>query len=426
MEAAHVPNILKREKPSAQADWLKWIAIAGMFALSYVVFYAIALRGGSDLSIHATWAAEGDFLHPRTFLHHGAHPLWHGLVALVMLTGIPVKVSAALVTAILKAMELWLMHRLLSAYLNERVRPAFITLAAVCSAMVTSLWIPWVNPTVYVGIGSPNTWHSPTQMAAMVMMLLCVPYTAHCYAEFERLLPVHGPQTRLPWKKAVTLGALLLISLLAKPTFMQAFLPAAGLFFLVQWIRHSQNSRFFWQIILVVLPAVLFMIVQYLYYFGIIVPWQGSMALELSWEKLGQVALSTVLIQAFPIFVMAACTRRADWKNPLFALTALLDGIGILEYLILGETGRRAADGNFGWGMMGGALMLWVVALICFINNCLAIQKNHGKSVSKDTPPHDDQRLARGKALVGAALLAWHFGSGIYYIVYLLTTTNPL
>ena len=404
-------NILKKAPERPKPSALNWVVYIGMFALSLTIFYALALRGGSDLSIHATWAAEGNFLQPRTFLRHGAHPLWHGLVAAVMLVGIPVKWAAALVTAVLKVAELWLIRRLISFFLQGKMKESTITWAAVCCAMVMSLCVPWINPTVYYGIGSPNTWHSPTQLIAMVMMLLCVPYAAHCYAEFERLAPLHGAQTLLPWKKAAALGSLLFLSLLAKPTFMQAFLPAAGIFLLAQWWRHPQNSRFFGQIILAVLPAVLFMVVQYMYYFGIIVPSQGSMALEVSLQKVLQTLVATLLIQAFPLYVLLTCTKPRDFKSPLLSLTLLLDAVGVLEFLLLGETGRRAADGNFGWGMMGGALMLWIVAMILFLRSFTAArQAGKGKL-----------RHAGGFALLG-----WHLASGLFYIVYLLAVPANL
>ena len=69
---------------------------------------------------------------------------------------------------------------------------------------------------------------------------------------------------------------------------MQTFLPAACLFYLVQWIRRPKATPFVVQTLLWVLPAVALMILQYLYYFGIIVPYQGGMVLEMSWSKAGQ------------------------------------------------------------------------------------------------------------------------------------------
>jgi len=240
---------------------------------------------------------------------------------------------------------------------------------------------------------------------AQVFMLICVPYTAWCYDCFTHRLIVHGEETRLPWSQAITLGALVFLSLLAKPTFMQAFLPAACLFFLWQWIRHPRNSRFFVQIIVCVLPAVLFMIFQFLYYFGIIVPWQASMVVEASGNKLLDTLIRVALIMGFPIYTLFAC--RDQKADTCFVLTLVFNAVAILEFLILGENGRRSADGNFGWGMMGAALMLWVVCLIRFLK---------AAGWKKPSKRH----------LIGWILLAWHLLSGIYYVIYLFVTGAAL
>lgn len=400
------PNVLRRQR--APFDPLKWAALALLFALSYALFYALALRPASDISIHATWAAEGDFSDLTSFVHHGAHPMWHVLVALLLAAGLPLAHAAALVTALCKAAEVWLIHRLMRLYLGGRLRPAALTGLALTCGLVSSLLVPGYNPTVYLGVGTPNTWHSCTQMIAMVWMLLCVPYAAHCYDGFERRLPAEGPRAKLAWREPVLLGAMLLLSLLAKPTFMQAFLPAACLFFLYQWVRHPANSRFFGQIIVCVLPAVLFMILQYMYYFGIIVPSQGDMVLEISLDKLRRVTVNTLLIQAFPIFVLL-CFRGG--RDTLFTLTAIFDAVGVLEFLILGENGRRAADGNFGWGMMGAALMMWVMALIRFFQSGAGIR---------------EQGRLSPRRMAGWGLLLWHLASGVYYIGYLFLTEGVL
>lgn len=403
----HTPNPLIRSRERISP--LKALVLVLVFIVSCALFYQLAQRPSSDLSIHATWAGEGDFLAPRTFVRHGAHPLWHALVAFVMLFGVPLEWAASVVTALIKTAEIWLMQRLFSQHLS--VSQSRSTALGLVCGFVSCLWLPFYNPTVYLGVGTPNTWHSPTQLIAMLFMLVCVPYTAHCYDTFEKLEKEKGPEALLPWRKPIVLGALLLLSLVAKPTFMQAFLPAACLYFLYQWIRHPKNSRFFWQIIVCVLPSVLFMIVQYMYYFGIIVPSQGNMVLELSVAKFLRVIISTVLIQAFPIYVLI--TRRRDGeRGSFFRLTLLFDIVGIVEFLILGEDGRRAADGNFGWGMMGAALMMWVVTMIHFF-----------RGLSCDRA--QNRRLPRTR-IIGLALLTWHLLSGLYYIVYLFTTTNPL
>lgn len=388
---------------------LEALMLAAVFALSWALFYRLALRPASDISIHATWAAEGNFTDPSSFLHHGAHPMWHVLVALVLLTGLPLAHAAALVTALCKVAEVWMIRRLMGSVLPER-SPAVLMGLALCCATVSSLVTPW-NPTVYLGVGTPNTWHSPTQLIAMVWMLLCVPLTAHCYDRFEAGLPAEGPRANIGWGEGALLGMLLLLSLTAKPTFMQAFLPAACLFFLVKWIQHPQNSRFFLRVIVCVLPSVLFMILQYMYYFGIIVPSQGDMVLEISLDKLGRVALSTLLIQAFPLYVLIFFWRDGK-RDTLFWLTLVMDVVGVAEYLLLGENGRRAADGNFGWGMMGAALMLWVVMMARFFAAGRGLREPDGR--------------VSVRRVGGLTLLGWHLVSGVYYVIYLFLTDGVL
>lgn len=81
---------------------LEALALAAVFFLSFALFYRLTLRPSSDISIHATWAAEGNFADLTSFLHHGAHPMWHVLVALVLRLGVPLAHAAALVTAACK------------------------------------------------------------------------------------------------------------------------------------------------------------------------------------------------------------------------------------------------------------------------------------------------------------------------------------
>lgn len=424
MENPIAPNLLEPQTLE-RGHLLKWMAYVLMFMLSLLVFYQMALRPASDISIHATWAAEGDFRNPRTFLRHGAHPLWHVLVALVMLAGVPTMLAAALVSAFLKVAELALIRRLFHAYLKDSFAANTMTIVACICILVMALWVPEVNPNVYLGIGSPNTWHSPTQLIAMVMMLLGVSYTAYCYTLFERRLLVEGDRAQLPWRNIFLLGGILLLSLLAKPTFMQAFLPAACVYFGIQWMRHRGSSRFFVRMMLAALPSALFMVLQYLFYFsGVLVPAQGGVTILLTGEKVVRVLLATILIQAFPLYVLGSCTSRHTWKDPLMTLALLMDVVGIAEYLLLGETGRRASDGNFGWGMMGGALMLWVAMLIVFFQN-IAAHRVAVQSVAEDKKVTGKKGLSLRHG-IGFILLAWHLLSGIYYLFYLLSSDRAL
>ncbi len=406
-------------------EWTQWLATALMFALAYAVFYALVQRPSSDISIHAAWASEGNFTDPSSFVHHAAHPLWHALVAAVMLTGVPLNAAAALVTALAKAAETWLLVELSARLMGARGWRA--TLCGLMTSVVTAVAVPGINPGVYLGAGSPNTWHSPTQVLTMVFMLLCVPLTADIAESFHRRLPEEGAKTNVPKRDALLLSVLLVVSLLAKPTFMQAFLPAAGLYFLILLIRKPKNAAFFWRMVAVAAPSIVVMFLQYLYYFKIYSVTQGSMIVLVTWGKTGEVALKVFLTQAFPIFVLFTCTERETFRKPLYQLTLLMDAAGVLELLLFSEAGRRASDGNFGWAMMGAALMLWALTLPLFMKK---LQKWFAvrRAATRGQPylEGDNPRAEAVRRGIGAALLLWHLASGVYYIVYLMTTTNAL
>ena len=174
------------------------MAVAVMMVVGYAVFFALAQRPASDISIHASWASEGDFTNLRSFFHHGAHPLWHMMVAAVLLTGLPLTQSAALVTTLCKGAEVWLLVTLSAQIIGRKG-----WLAAFCgmlTATVSALLINTINPQVYWGIGSPNPWHSPTQMTVMVLMLICVPLTARYVEDFQRQLPELGVKANISWR----------------------------------------------------------------------------------------------------------------------------------------------------------------------------------------------------------------------------------
>ncbi len=404
--------------------WSQWLVTALALGGSFLLFYALVQRPASDLSIHAAWASEGNFADPTSFVHHAAHPLWHMMVAALMLLGPSLNVSAALITALWKAAEVWLMIELASRLTGER--GWLVALCGLVGGVVSAILVPGVNPTVYVGAGSPNPWHSPTQIAALAMMLLCVPRTAAIVTDFKRRLPAEGEKANVPPREAITLSVLLAVSLLAKPTFLQAFLPAACLYFLVLWIRRPRNSPFFLRMMLVAAPAVVLMILQFLYYFLLFPDTQGSMTLMVTWQKTGEVALKAVLLRAFPLFALFAFVPRETRRTPLYRLSLLMDAMSVLELLLFSETGRRASDGNFGWAMMGSALMLWALTLPAYLRAARGWLIRR-RAAAQGRPYLEEEPRAEAVPLgVGGGLLMWHLAAGIYYIVYLATTLNAL
>lgn len=385
----------------------KWLMLTLLFVVSFIMFYQMTLIPSSDISIHATWAEEGNFRDLTSFVHHGIHPLWHVIVSVLLHLGMSLPVASALVTALSKVAIAYYTHILLTVSLHRHFSRLAITMFTLILMLVSCLCIPSYNPTVYAGVGTPNTWHSCTQLLVLAFTIVCVPYTAWCYDTFEHQLPQHADRTILPWKQSILLGILLFLSLLAKPSFMQAFLPAACLYFLYQWIRHPKNSRYFLQVLLCVMPSILFMIFQYLFYFEeTFFQQDAGMVMEISWVKTQAALVRAGLMMAFPIYSLML--SRKQKMDTTVVLTVLFNLVAIVEMMLLGESGFRAADGNFGWGMMGASLMLWVVCMIRFLKEDVV------------------KRWYKPGNLIGWLLLGWHLVSGVYYIAYLFTTGASL
>jgi len=405
-------------KKTLRLDLWKWLAVALATALGALIFAALLGRPQSDIAIHTLWAGQATLSDWKSFIRQAAHPLWRVCVFILMQTGLSADGSALLFTALCKGLETWALIVLARRLIGRRGWEA--ALCGLIASVVASAWVPWINPTVFIGGGSPNPWHSPTQIALMAPMIVSVSWLA--MAEERHTLS----REIIPWKDTALLAALLFISALIKPTFLQAFLPAAGIYFLVRWIRDPKGSGYYLRLLLAAAPAVLAIALEFLFYFGGVVEGQGGMTVLVSGEKTLTVLRITLLTQLFPLYVLIAFGNKDTLRQPLFLLTLLLDAAAVLEMLLLSETGYRAQDGNFGWAVMGAALMVWAVTLPLFWYRASAWLRRRRSAAAGAPHVVSHPRAEMTKIVLGAALLLWHLASGIGYCVYLLATQNAL
>ncbi len=411
---------LRRQGERKGPDWLLIGVSAAFFALCVVIYLREMTYEYTDFVVHAGMAKAFDFADPHTITERLAYPLWHLFVSAFYQLGLPIGWAAALVTALAKLLTLLVVHRLMTLMLDGASR-AVVTLTSLLLVTVTGLRLPLVTQNVYWGwyangvttfIGSPNLWHNPTQTVVLLTALLCVPYTLHCWYEFERRLPEKGERAMIPWSKVVTLAILLMVSLAAKPTFMQCLIPAAAAFFLIEWIRRPKNSRFFAQIIAAYVPACAYFLLQYLYYTGVLVPYSSGVVVGITPQSAWEAARNFALMAAFPLLALACCARKGLLRDKLLALTLWMTLFALLEAMLFHETGQRENHGNFTWASMSCAFLLWVVMLPKYLNEARACIAKRVFTLR-----------AGGLAACGALLL-WHAASGVYYIVYLLTSQN--
>jgi len=310
---------------------------------------------------------------------------------------------------------MWLAWLMLRIICREEVHRSIFTFFAFLLMFVTAIRIPEVNAKVYWGVGSvvgsPNVWHNPTQITVNVSMFLCVPWLAHCWYDFQRRLPRDKGKTSLRPHQALILAVLLMFSLSSKPTFMQALIPAAAIFFLAMWIRHPRNSRYFFQMILAFLPAVLYFLLQYLYFTGVVVEYTSGVVFGATPVTAWIAVRSMLMMAAFPLFALFCCDRKILLRDKMLVITLLMAGVSVLEAMFFRETGLRQDHGNFNWASMSVALMLWVLMTGHFLRAFAKFRKSAKRAWHRWS--------AFG---VGFALIVWHIGSGGYYLYYLFIT----
>lgn len=425
---------LRRRGENQGFDWFKWLTLAALTAFTLYIFLWEFGNQYSDLYKHAVIASEFNFADLHSITSRLAYPLWHLLVAALYQVGVPLGWAAAVVCAASKAAAYLLTRRYLVVALEGRIVPALATLCALLILLVTPIRIPGFNDEVYRGVGSPTVWHNPTQLTVLVTALLAVPYLMHCWYAFEAAQPTAGARAMLPWRKVCALAALLVLSLSAKPTFIQALIPAAAVFFLVQWIRYPQNWRYFVQIILAFLPAVAYFLLQYLYYTGVVVPYTSGVefgaTLAGAWGSLR----GMLLMAAFPLVALALSYRRGAPPDHMVRLTLLMAVFAVLEAMFFRETGVRVNHGNFNWANMSVAFLLWVVAMPRFIA-AVRDYRARREQLLADTGmgavasgalrrAQLALRLRSAGFLAAFMLLVWHAYSSAYYVEYLFRTGN--
>lgn len=431
-DAVQLHRDLRRRDGRQAFDLFKWTSFAALIAFSLYIFLWEFANTQSDLYKHAVIASEFIFSDPHSITSRLAYPLWHICVSALYQLGVPLNWSAAVVCAVCKGLLYLLVCRYLTVMTRNGLSRAAAALIALGLMLVTPIRIAGVNPLVYKGIGSPTVWHNPTQLAVLVTAMLCIPYTLHCWYVFEERLPRDGARTMLPWRKVIALAILSMASLACKPTFMQAMIPAAAVFFLAQWIRHPRNSRYFIQIILAFVPSAAYFLLQYLYYTGVVVPYTSGVSFGATPLDAWYAVRNLLMMAAFPLFVLVVTYRKGMFKDSTLVLCLLMAVFSLLEATFFRETGVRLNHGNFNWANMSSAFMLWVVVTPRFIDSIAEYRDGRMRlqtaakegSVSSTAYRKANMELHMRSAayLASFVLLVWHLYSAVYYLYFLLSS----
>lgn len=417
----------------------------GLFAAFYCAAYRLT-RVRSDYFLHTLWAMD---MTPRSMLasfYNGSERLWHIFVHLTANSVIPdmFKASAA-VTALADAVTYYMVFMTFDRALPEKMPRWLLAVIVFVPFFATSLTVPGGG--LYAGVGGLNTWHNPTNImvrpfaAAVFYMTVCIynrrRYGRHAVFAAAEPLPFRGGFRAQFGEPIYTRGELilyplcLLLSVYAKPSFLQFFAPAIFVFLLVDVIRtRGMLLPFCIKLALAYIPAAVIMLMVFRGFFPSGASSAAESAAEASASASGGAGIAIYFIApafdgagdfllsllgelkylvlpcAFPLAVFLIGGRRGGARSTA-GLAAACVVIAFLETLLLHETGDRADHGNFLWGMYLASWLAWTAGAGEY---ALLVQE-------KD-------RRGRLALYIGTPLLIWHLICGIAYFVLILRDGN--
>jgi hypothetical protein len=357
----------------------------------------------SDLVFHLYWASDASW--ENLFTQYLTYPLWHVLVYYMNLyLRFSLITSQAIVSSICVISSI----AVLDYYLQKHIiQPSvfnkkYLFGLAVGFNTITALYIHPYNPYFIFLSGQP--WHNPTYLIMRPFAIACFFMFYELFSENDhddsRILKRFNKQD----SKIIIFCLLVFVSILAKPSFIFVFGPAAFIFAIIETIQSKQKLKKLFligKIGIFLMPSLVLMLVQnsvtsegdnFNLIFAPLYVWNLHKQLPF--------LLSFVASFAFPLYCLCVL-YKSICKNKLLLLSALTGLVGVSEFLLFAENNSRIYHANIAWSQISGTLLLFVGCFIAFAN--------YGAS-------NDVKRGDLWKLGGGGILLLLHIASGIYYM----------
>ena len=209
-------------------------------------------------------------------------------------------------------------------------------------------------PTLYHGYFVPVAYHNPTQQLNKLLTLWI--YFSYCAHFLD--------SRRAEARSVASAGTLTVLSALAKPSFLIAFLPTAGLFALADLVRRRWRHVLMFAIG-IALPATLVLSWQALRTYGS-TPGSGVIFAPFVVFDLDETLYKLPASLAFPI-VVAGVAVRGGVRDPKFIFAWVFTAVAMFITLLVGEAGPRLGEGNFAWTGQTAVFLIYVESLLLLI-----------------------------------------------------------
>lgn len=269
----------------------------------------------------------------------------------------------------------------------------------------------------YLGQGTFNTWHSPTntcvKFAALFVFVAFTKYF-HMKETDQWILNEKIQLTKKQlWK---ILFFVTFISLLLKPSFFQVFAPMLAVVFIMDFICERRSLKEYITDAAIFVPSACLIVYQlFESLLSTTAAGLGGEGIEIAflavWKLYSDhIGLSILSVILFPVFVGVFCEKKLT-DNKLLLYAYIFHTIAILEFAVLAECGARRDDANFMWGMNLSIGILFFSAVLTF-------ERYLRENIARQSIAY------KTKKYVGYVLLFAHFAGGAWYYLRLLLATS--
>lgn len=226
------------------------------------------------------------------------------------------------------------------------------------------LYAPIFNDSYYLGQGTGNVWNNPTHYAIKAVGLIC----------FVWIVKLTDGEVRHKKWEYVLLSSLLILSALAKPSFLQAIIPGLGMYFILEMICKGirKSIRSIACIVVAFIPSVLLLGCQFVLNFFAKTSIHDADGIGIGYGMFWSVVsdnffVSFLLTMAFPLFVILIDAKRL-LRDQAVQIAVCYGICAWLEAAFIYEKGERMLHGNWTWGWHLYAFIAWTLSIIKYFD----------------------------------------------------------
>lgn len=279
-------------------------------------------------------------------------------------------IGIAIFLSIVTIVNIFITKKVLEYYIKEK-RTFLIWIYSILLNFIIAIHIPLIYKMWVVGVQEPTEWHNSTYICMKPLGLLAI----LLYFSIEK-----NYLEKIDMRKYILFCIILILVNSVKPNFIAVFAPTMLIFLIIDFFRKGdkkaiRNMIIFGCAVLISLPVLFYQqSVLYADNSGSTIQLGFMTVLKIYNEK---PIISLIQSAAFPLFVLIT-NFKTIIKERRYSFVFVLNIVALAEYILLEETGKRAAAGNFAWGY-SFSLMMAFICSVAIISNLSKKEEKPGK-----------------------------------------------